>query len=157
VVLSNDVSSEYVSADAAKLSPLGAGAAEIDNLDAGFSTVGTWSVSTKYPGYYGDNYQWAGVGTGTKTATWTFQVGSAGQYRISAWWSAYSNRPPDAPFTIYNNGTKLETVRVDQRVNGEQFNELGTYQLNAGSVEVVLSDDISSGYVIADAVSMEPQ
>ena len=157
VVLSNDVASEYVSADAVKLAPLGAGSITIDNQDAAFSTVGTWSVSTKYPGYYGDNYQWAGVGTGSKTATWTFDLPSAGQYRISAWWSAYSNRPPDAPYTIYNNGVKLETVRVDQRVNGGQFNELGTYQLNAGKVEVVLSDDIASGYAIADAVSIEPQ
>ena len=155
--MSNDVASEYVSADAVKLAPLGAGSITIDNQDAAFSTVGTWSVSTKYPGYYGDNYQWAGVGTGSKTATWTFDLPSAGQYRISAWWSAYSNRPPDAPYTIYNNGVKLETVRVDQRVNGGQFNELGTYQLNAGKVEVVLSDDIASGYAIADAVSIEPQ
>lgn len=161
VVLSDDISSGYVIADAVELEPVSnpspPGNVNIDNLDAGFTTVGTWSVSARYPGYYGDNYQWVGAGTGAKTATWTFQVGSAGQYRISAWWSAYSNRPPDAPYTIYNNGVRLDTVAVDQRVDGEQFNELGTYQLNAGTVEVVLSDDISSGYVIADAVSLEAQ
>lgn len=127
----------------------------IDNADAGFSTVGTWTTSSSYPGYYGDNYRYAAAGAGSKKATWTFQAGSPGQYSIAAQWAASATgRSTQAPYTIYNNGAKVKTVLANQQINGGHFNELGTYQLNTGSVKVVLSNDVPSQHVCADAVQL---
>jgi hypothetical protein len=45
---------------------------------------------------------------------------------------------------------------VDQRQNGGQFNPLGTFALEVGTSEVVLTN-VESGYVVADAVMVELQ
>lgn len=46
---------------------------------------------------------------------------------------------------------------VDQKIDGSQWNLLGTYPFAAGtSGYVVLSDDADK-YVIADAIRLEPQ
>ena len=73
--------------------------------------------------------------------------------RFYTQWSAYSNRAPDAPYRIYNNGSLLATVRVDQRTNGDQLNLLGSFVLNTGTVDIVLSNDASE-LVVADAVQI---
>ena len=71
-----------------------------------------------------------------------------------AQWTAYSNRAPDAPYRIYNNGSLLATVRADQRTNGGQFNLLGSFVLEfTGTVDIVLSNDASE-LVVADAVQI---
>jgi len=127
----------------------------VDNTDTTgtnfFSAVGSWTSSTYTPGFFGTDYQYAAAGNGSKTATWTFEINQAGQYEVAANWTASSNRAPDAPYTILNNGNVLGVVSVDQRVNGGQFNSLGTFALDAGTLEVVLTD-AASNFVIADAV-----
>ena len=125
----------------------------IDNSDVDFTADGTWLSGTGVPGYYGDDYLYAYKGNGSLTATWTYQVASSGGYQIYAQWSAYSNRAPDAPYRIYNNGSLLATVRADQRTNGGQFNLLGSFVLNTGTVDIVLSNDASE-LVVADAVQI---
>jgi len=132
-------------------------AAVVDNSDTAtpdfFSTVGTWPTSTHSPGFEGTNYQFRSAGDGSQTATWTFDIDQAGQYEVEANWTSHSNRAPDAPYTIRNNGIALETVPVDQRVNGGQFVLLGTYTLEVGTLEVELTNQ-ATGYVIADAVEV---
>jgi len=130
----------------------------VDNTDATginfFSAVGSWPLSTSIPGFFGTDYQYAAAGDGSKTATWTFEINQAGQYEVEARWTASGNRAPDAPYTILNNGNVLGVVPVDQRVNGGgQFNSLGTFDLDAGTLEVVLTN-AASRYVIADAVQV---
>ncbi|GAK59410.1 fibronectin type III domain protein [Candidatus Vecturithrix granuli] len=126
----------------------------IDNKDAGFSTVGSWYTSTTVPGYYGSNYHWAYAGTGSRRATWTFTVPATGYYQVSAWWSSpYSTRASNAPYTI-NHANGATKVVVDQRSNGGQWNPLGTYQFQAGTATVVLSNDADNNPV-ADAVKLE--
>ena len=129
----------------------------MDNTDTAtpdfFSAVGSWTSSTWRPGFFGTDYQYAAAGDGSKTATWTFEISQAGQYEVAARWTASSNRSPDAPYTILNNGNVLGVVPVDQRVNGGQFNSLGTFALDVGMLEVVLTNAASS-YVIADVVEV---
>jgi hypothetical protein len=135
------------------------GEAIVDNRDAGFSKLGTWHASDKAVGYYGTDYVYAFSGAGSAVATFTFEVPSDGNYQIAAQWPAHSSRAPDAPFTLVNNGTVVDTVRVDQRIDGGGFNPLtgpgsggtGIYTLSAGVLEVTLSND-AAGKVAADAV-----
>jgi len=131
-----------------------AGYAEIiDNTDPDFSTVGSWGTSSYTSGYYGSNYFFAGPGSGSIQATWSFSV-SDGLYELSAQWAAYSNRASNAVYRVYNNGVEIGAQVFDQRFNGGQFNVFDTsYAVDAGILEVVLKDDVD-GYVIADAVQI---
>lgn len=124
-----------------------------DNGGTSFSTIGTWGTSNYAPGYYGSDYAYANAGTGSQTASWTSSVEADGQYALDAWWTSHSNRASNAPYSIYNNGVLLTTVRVDQRINGGVFNRLVDLPLEAGTVTIVLSDD-ADGVVIADAVQI---
>jgi hypothetical protein len=134
----------------------------VDGMDAAFSTTGAWSVSDKAVGFYGADYAYAYAGDGSVTATFTFEIPADGKYEISAQWPAHDSRAPDAPFTLINNGVVVDTIRVNQQIDGGQFNLLngpasmdaGVYALNAGVLEVVLSND-AAGKVAADAVRVE--
>ncbi len=88
-----------------------------------------------------------------KTATWTFTVGSTGSYKLYAKWPASSQHATDAQFTVTHAGG-TSTVAANQRVNGGQWNLLGTYSFNSGgtSYKVELSDQVTQGKVAADAI-----
>ncbi|MCZ9338287.1 xanthan lyase, partial [Streptomyces sp. TRM76130] len=76
-------------------------------------------------------------------------VPADGLYQVAVWYTAATNRAPDAPFTVHHaDGSAV--VRVDQRVGGSQWVVLGSYRFTADQpVTVELSDD-ADGYVIAD-------
>jgi hypothetical protein len=125
----------------------------IDNSDSGFETIGTWISSTRVSGFYGTNYQYARKGNGKHSASWTYNINTQGEYEIYAQWTSHSNRASHAPYSIYNNGIFIDTVQVDQRVNGDQLNLLGTFALSSGTLEIVLTND-ESGAVIADVTQI---
>jgi len=88
------------------------------------------------------------------TATWTPDL-AGGSYDVYAWWKAESNRATDAPYTIYYDGGD-ETVRVNQKINGSQWNKLGgPYSFAAGSSGYVMLANNANNYVIADAVGWD--
>jgi hypothetical protein len=135
--------------------------AVIDNRDPGFSKVGSWHASDKSTGFYGTDYVYAYSGDGSSAAIFTFEIPSDGNYQIAAQWPAHSSRAPDAPFTLINNGTVVDTILVDQRIDGGRFNPLagtastgaGIYTLTAGELKVTLTND-AAGKVAADAVKL---
>jgi len=124
----------------------------IDNGGAGFSTAGTWTNGSGSG--YNSNYLHDGT-SGTdagKWAKWTPTISAAGNYDVSMYWSAHSNRPTAAPLTITYNGGTDSTKTVNQQINGGQWNYIGTYNFaagTAGSVQILCSN---AGYTIADAV-----
>jgi len=126
----------------------------IDNSDPepGFTSSGDWTSSTALPGYYGDDYLGVQV-PNQGLATWTHSIHTPGNYRISAWWTSGGGRATEAPYTIKHNGSELETVRKNQTVSGGRFNLLGTYELEVGTLEVVLTNN-PSGFVVADAIEI---
>ena len=127
----------------------------VDNNDAGFSTVGSWGRSSFTPGYYGSDYRYISVSPGANKATWSLTL-PEGKYNISAQWAAYSNRATNAKYTIYNNGAEQRTYWADQRTDGGRFNFLGSFYLQNGLQEVVLSELVKmNGFIIADAVRFE--
>lgn len=123
----------------------------IDNTDSYFTTEGSWKASSHSPGYYGTDYLYHGPGNGFNETKWSFAV-MEGEYKISAQWTAHSNRASNAGYRIYNNGIEIGMQVFDQRINGGRFNVFdSTYILEQGTLDVVLNDD-ADGYVIADAV-----
>jgi len=124
----------------------------VDNSDPGFSAIGAWA-SGAYGTPYGSDYRWASVGTGA-VATWTPDIPNAGAYDVYAYWVQGTNRAPDAPFIIQH-AAGADTVRVDQRQLGEQWNLLGSFFFQAGAGgQVTLTNEASSGVVIADAIRL---
>ena len=146
------------------LQPVGGGACPTpicDNSDTGFVTVGTWSASTSSAGYYGSNYLHdKKKGKGSKTASWTYNITEDGNYEVAAQWPSALNRTRSQQYTYSVDGGPLTNcgAPVDQRRNGGQMNLLCTVSgLTAGSSFTVTIRNDSSGYVIADAVSVSIQ
>ena len=130
----------------------------IDNSDARFtlsSSQDAWEIYTLARGqHYGGSHAYNVLsGTGADTATWTFAVPQPGSYEVYAWWWEGDWRPTDVPYTIHHN-EGAQTVRVNQQVNGGQWNALGTFNFT-GTNSIVVSDDVTSGQdIVADAVRL---
>ncbi len=130
----------------------------VDDGDAGFSTVGNWYHYFGL-GFEGDlHYSFKGMGL--DVASWNFTV-TPGRYQVSATWAPYPNRATNAPYTIYDGTTSLQTVRVNQRATPNDFSDqgaawetLGTFTIASGTLLVELSDN-ANGLLIADAVHIE--
>ena len=92
---------------------------------------------------------------------WTFTV-TPGRYRVSTTWTAHSNRPTNAPYTILDGNTEVATVAVNQRQAPNDLNDAGSAWENLGSQHNILGttlvvelSDAGNGYAIADAVRIE--
>jgi hypothetical protein len=113
--------------------------------------VGTWNPSAT-PGFYATN----SVFSSTVGNTFTFPAAlvPGTTYEVYAWWTAAPNRYTAVPYQIRDGATLLATVPVNQRLNGGQWNLLGTYVFNnaGGSITVVQA----GGITIADAVRLVP-
>jgi hypothetical protein len=72
---------------------------------------------------------------------------------VDAWWAADPGYNDATPFVIVTSSGN-QTVTRSQRVNGGQWNNLGTFTLAAGDYNVVGVSRWTSGtgYVIADAI-----
>ncbi len=130
----------------------------IDNGDMGFTASGDWYYYSSLG--FEDDLHYSFVGTGSDVASWSFAV-APGQYQVAAAWSAHSNRATNAPYTICNGATSLQTVPVNQQVAPDDFSDqgtvwetLGTYTITGGALLVTLSDS-ANGLLIADAIRVE--
>jgi outer membrane protein assembly factor BamB len=125
----------------------------VDNEDGAptFTTVGGWSTGT-YGNPYGSNYNWASTGSGM-SATWTPDLANAGDYDVYAYWVAGSNRSSAAPFIIHH-ASGADTMFMNQKINGEIWNHLGSYTFAVGTgSDVTLTNEAAGGdVVIADAI-----
>ena len=121
----------------------------IDNGDPGTSYTGDWVYVTTWGcGYYGDwNRHRQSV---DETATYIFQSSLSGLYRVSMWWESHSAHPTAVPVEIYDGDDLLETVYVNQQMNGCQWNPIGDYQFNGTAKIVIVSEGPT--YLSADAV-----
>ena len=91
-----------------------------------FLTTGDWTETYSGTGYFKENYTYALPGTGESQAQWLFDIPEAGNYTVSAWWSASSSNSTGAPFTIHH-GLGSNTVTRNQTLNGAQWVELGDF------------------------------
>lgn len=121
----------------------------VDNPSATYT--GTWTTASSATDKYGTDYRYATSGSGA-TATFNANVPVAGNYRVSVWYPAGTNRANNAPYTVNFSGGSL-TYSVNQQINGGQWVILGTHYFAAGGGQVVLgTTGANPSVVIADAV-----
>jgi len=130
----------------------------IDDNDAGFNTDGYWGHNPDQGFAAGMHYGRAG--SGENVASWSFPV-TPGLYQVAATWSEYANRASNAPFTVLDGSTPLDTVRLSQESAPDDFTDgqigwenLGTFRITGDRLVVALSDDADE-YVIADAIRIK--
>lgn len=139
----------------------------IDNGSSGPYSAGYWQspargawVVRQHEGFFED----AAVsmkGTGLDVARWSFGV-EPGEYRVAATWAAAADRATNAPYTIWDGDTKLNTLRRNQQLvptdetdpAGFKWAVLGTVVVKSKTLAVTLSD-LANGAVCADAVRIQ--
>lgn len=129
----------------------------VENSDADLVEVeGAWSVGANV-GSSGVNYVHdQNTDKGQKSFRFRPDLAQAGSYTVSLWWVANSNRASNVPVDIHHAGGTT-TVIVNQRLNGGQWVNLGTYDFDAGRAgSVRLRTDGTNGFVIADAARFFP-
>ncbi|MGA2618299.1 MAG: Calx-beta domain-containing protein [Thermoguttaceae bacterium] len=131
----------------------------LDNKDPGFATVGTWTLKSRV-GYHGNVLVHA-KGDGSDTASWPFTV-APGQYAVLATWPKAAKQATNAPFTIFDGSTSLNTAAVNQtlapndlKADGATWKNLGGPYTISGNTLVVKLTDQASGTVVADAIRIE--
>jgi hypothetical protein len=127
--------------------PINSGGAGImDTGSTGTSSTGNWLTSGGANPYGSKSLYSKNVG-----ATYTFKSSLTGTYDVEMWWTEYASRCADVPVKIYDGNTLLETVYVNQKQDGGQWNFLGLYDFSGQARVVVVSDD-SNCSTCADAV-----
>lgn len=119
-----------------------------------FSFSGAWNISSSQPDRYGPYYHYSVAGVGENIANWIPSVNNSGYYVVSAFWSQHSNRADNSPYIVFHS-TGVDTVRVNQKEKGGQFNKLGTYRFTSTDFAQVKLTNDANGIVIADAVKFE--
>jgi len=118
----------------------------IDNGDEGTASTGIWGVSSR-PNAYGANsiYSW-GIGV-----HYAYETSVDGAYIISLWWTDHPTmRCKNVPVEIYDGKTMLDTVFINQQIDGGQWNKIGKYEFNGTPRVMVVSEGDCS--TAADAV-----
>ncbi len=149
----------YVIADAMCFVPTPTtGTIEVDNDDiTQTSSTGTWTTSTGSPGYLGTNYVHDGnTAKGSRSFSFEPTIPAAGDYLVYARWTADGNRANNVPVDIVRADGSVDTLVIDQTVNGSEWIPLGVYPLSPTNAAVTFRTTGTSGYVIADGVRVVP-
>ncbi|MCA8995883.1 MAG: VCBS repeat-containing protein [Planctomycetaceae bacterium] len=167
VKLTNDANDGIVIADAIRLTQqveFATGARILDEGDVGYSEQGlSWiSRSATYYNSYNFDFRYLSSNAALSTAKWQFPDVVPGEYEILATWLPGSNRAPDAEYQFQSHAGVAQSHVVDQRtspgdfdINGIPWERLGTVSLaDFGSIAVSLSNQATSGIVVADAVQI---
>jgi hypothetical protein len=121
----------------------------------GITVTGSWTVSSFASGYAGDSYLHdQNSGKGSKAVRFTSDLGGAMAADVYLRWTAGSNRATNTPVDIVH-ASGTTTLILDQQENGSVWNYLGRWDFS-GAAEVVIRNDGTNGYVIADAVRFVP-
>ncbi|MDR6227200.1 golvesin C-terminal-like domain-containing protein [Desmospora profundinema] len=153
VVLSDDADGTLI-ADAIKIEKVPTTITS-DNTDSGNKAVGEWNSTVGIKTFYGTDYFWNRPGTGQDSFTWNLGVPESGSYHLYVKHMANPNRATNAPFTIHHVGGP-STVNINQTQNNGKWVYVGTYNFEAGTAKVVLTDK-ADGTLIADAVRLVKQ
>jgi len=130
----------------------------VDDLDAGFTKTGDWTAVEEHSESY-LNHFWETPADGAPSmAAWTATL-TDGDYDVFAWWRSADHYYDLVEYTINHAGVP-DTVQVNQRTNGKQWNRLGSssYPFDGIPRDVTLSNapNVSSDRACADAVKFVP-
>jgi hypothetical protein len=128
----------------------------IDTGDPECSLEGGGWFPSANPGYWGTTQaQLHAIGTGSAFAKFRLLGLRNALYDVFAWWVSSGNRATDAPVVVRHAGG-VDTVRVNQTVNGSQWRRIGAYRFRGDTTEAVLVSDAAhtGSYVVADAIRL---
>jgi hypothetical protein len=128
----------------------------LDDLDRATSVVGTWTRGTPAangPQVFGPTVRYKAAGSGTASVTFTPRLSQTRTYKVYGWWLAAPAQATNAPYTV-RHATGTTTIQASQRINGGLWNLLGSFSMGAGSY--VRLTDAANGYVVADAIMLDP-
>ncbi|WP_281560342.1 putative Ig domain-containing protein [Thalassomonas sp. RHCl1] len=122
----------------------------IDNNDSNTASSGTWLVS-------GGQNPWGSnslYSNSNSSFSWLADITTGGSYQVYAWWTYYSTRSTNVPYTIAHDGGST-SVEVNQRNQAlaSQWVLLGSFDFSAGS-SYSISVDSSNGQANADAIKL---
>ena len=107
----------------------------IDNGDNGTQASGSWKVIDT-SGFYGSK----SVLSSTSSATYSFEAACSGLQEVYLWWVEYKSRCAEVPVEIYDGSNYIDTVTVNQKQNGGQWNELGTFSFSGKAKVIIISN-----------------
>ena len=125
-----------------------------------FATTGFWTTGTQ--GAFGGSHIGGSTpGSGTSVATWTMPV-TPGSYEVDVTWAAASTLSANAIYNVYDGGTLLGSVGVNQQMapsgptdNGATWNSLGNFTVTGTQLRVTVAN-AAGEQVMADAVRILP-
>jgi hypothetical protein len=130
---------------------LATGAVILDNGQSGTVASGTWKVSGG-TGAYGSSSVYSKVRG--DTYTYNLKVPLSGKYDVLVWWTAWASRSTAVPIAISHAGGTA-SVTVNQRIDGSQWNRVGTHDFTSGAT-IKLTAVGGGSSVCADAVCLNP-
>lgn len=128
----------------------------LDNAQPGVAITGSWANGAN-PGYWGTGYLHdQNSGKGSKWVRFTPNLPFSGAYEVFTWYVADPNRATNVPYDIVH-PAGTNRVLLNQRLNGSQWVFLLRTNFSAGQGGgVILRNDNTDGFVIADAVRFLP-
>lgn len=123
----------------------------VDNGGSGYVETGTWGDSS-LTGWNGTSTRWSS--TAGSTAKWTPAIGTAGSYKVYAWYPYHTNSTTNAKYTVTDNGGS-EDIYVDQTQNADSWRLLTTHNFAAGTGGYVTISLTDTSIHRADAVMFE--
>jgi len=122
----------------------------VDNLDPTTSSVGVWLPSSATD-FWATNSLWANDTGDSFVFTANLMPGT---YNVYEWHSTWPSRNTAATHEIRNGAALLDTVVVNQQINGGQWNLIGTHSFTGTASVTVLASPGSS--TNADAIRFSP-
>jgi hypothetical protein len=124
----------------------------IDDVDA--VPAGEWTESRSVAGFVGKHYLHDGNrNKGAASVRFTVAIEEAGEYEVRLSYTAHPNRASRVPVSI-ETSEGVRTLQIDQTAPPPlgSWASLGRQALPAGEVVVIVSNEGTDGYVVADSV-----
>ena len=128
----------------------------VDNQDPDgrFTTQGNWHNATAGGDWGSNPCHWARPDpSGGTLARWETKLPASGRWQVFVWYGydPYDDHATDVPYTI-DHADGETAVRVNQKLNEQKWNPLGTFRFDADRPAIVTVSTDTDGNVIADAV-----
>jgi hypothetical protein len=128
---------------------------KIDTEDPNCNLVGSGWLTSSVTGWWGNSpSKYSYGGTGENYAEYSLNLPKAASYDIFAWWTASINRAKNTPFIIKHQ-LGIDTIRVNQGINGFKWNKIGTFTFNGNSGDKVIISNLgvaNDSVIIADGI-----
>ncbi len=109
-----------------------------------------WNHDTTGTEFFGDGYLFTYSAYNAGPIEFQSEQISAGSYDVYSWWTASSTNASNTRYYI-NAGGNVQVVERNQKLNGAQWNKIGSINLqHPGNVAITISDS-ANGRIIADA------